>query len=417
MKEADETPKDVVAKPTKSVAGDMPRRASAKPEPAEPPRPVNYSSRPQSAPAGMNLVVVFLVAFVAGILGAGLYARYAPASNNSTVEQSKQVTLQENSATIDLVKKVGPSVVSINTSSQVQGFFGSQEQKGAGTGVIVKDDGLILTNKHVVEGASTVTVIMNDGKQYDGKVLATDPTNDIAFVKVSASGLPAADLGDSDKVEVGQRAIAIGNALGEYDNTVTTGVISGKKRPVQASDGQGNTETLTNLFQTDAAINPGNSGGPLLNIEGQVIGINTAVASGNNAQNIGFAIPINEVKGALDSVVAKGTIVRPYLGVRYVMITPTFAEKNQLTVKEGALLRGDTETLAVLPNSPAAKAGLREGDIIIKINGTAVTTDSPLQNVVARQKAGDTVTVTYVRDGKEQTTQVKLEEYQAPTAQ
>ncbi len=369
----------------------------------------------RSAPnASPSWLVMAIIAFVAGVLGAGLYMRFVPASVRSTVEQSKQVTLQENSAVIDLVKKVGPSVVSINTSSQVQSFFGTQEQKGAGTGVIVKEDGLILTNKHVIEGASTVTVTATDGKQYDGKVLATDPTNDIAFVKVNASGLPAAELGDSDRVEVGQRAIAIGNALGEYDNTVTTGVISGKKRPVQASDGQGNSETLTNLFQTDAAINPGNSGGPLLNIDGQVIGINTAVAGGT-AQNIGFAIPINEVKSALDSVVARGTIVRPYLGVRYVMINDSFAQRNNLSIKEGALLRGDTNTLAVVPNSPAAKAGLREGDIVTKINGQAITSENPLQNVVSKQKVGDTVTVTVYRDGREQDIKVKLEE--APQTQ
>lgn len=365
----------------------------------------NLSGRPKLP----NWVLSVVLAFAAGVFGAAAYMNFMPQSVKNKVEQSKQVTLQENSAVIDLVKKVGPSVVSINTSSQVQSFFGTQEQKGAGTGVIVKEDGLILTNKHVVEGAASVTVTGTDGKQYAGKVLATDPTNDIAFVKVNASGLPAAELGDSDRVEVGQRAIAIGNALGEYDNTVTTGVISGKKRPVQASDGQGNSETLTNLFQTDAAINPGNSGGPLLNIDGQVIGINTAVAGGT-AQNIGFAIPINEVKSALDSVIARGNIVRPYIGVRYVMINESFAQRNNLGIKEGALLRGDTNTLAVVPNSPGAKAGLREGDIITKIDGQAITTDNPLQNVISKQKVGDTVAVTVYRDGREQDIKVKLEE-------
>lgn len=388
----------------------MPEKEGSRPRSTTRTRVSRPTPIPQKSSGLPSWLTTVMIAFVAGILGAGLYLRFVPASARSTVEQSKQVTLQENSATIDLVKKVGPSVVSINTSSQVQSYFGAQEQKGAGTGVIVKSDGLILTNKHVVEGASTVTVTTTEGKQLDGKVLATDPSNDIAFVKVNANGLPAAELGDSDAVEVGQKAIAIGNALGEYNNTVTTGVISGKSRPVQASDGQGNTETLSNLFQTDAAINPGNSGGPLLNIDGQVIGINTAVASGNNAQNIGFAIPINEVKSALDSVIAKGTIVRPYLGVRYVMITPTFAQNNKLSIKEGALLRGDTDTLAVLPNSPGAKAGLREGDIITKVNGTAVTTQNPLQNVVGKQKVGDTVTITVYRDGKEQDITVKLEE-------
>lgn len=361
---------------------------------------------------GWGLTVI--LAFVAGVVGAALYMRFMPVTERSAVEQSKQVTLQENSATIDLVKKVGPSVVSINTSTTVQSYFGAQEQQGAGTGVIVTSDGIILTNKHVVEGASTVTVTNTEGEQYEGKILAIDSANDIAFVKVDATDLPAADLGDSDKVDVGQRAIAIGNALGEYSNTVTTGVISGKQRPVQASDGQGRTETLTNLFQTDAAINPGNSGGPLLNIDAQVIGINTAVASGNNAQNIGFAIPINQIKSALESVKTRGIIVRPYIGVRYVMLTESFAERNQLPVKEGALLRGDDQTLAVIVGSPAAKAGLREGDIITKVNNVDVTRDNPLQSVIVGFSPGNVVSITYWRDGREQKVDVKLEE--APQA-
>lgn len=375
--------------------------------------PINFGATKKPAAkssGGPGWGITVLLAFVAGVLGAALFVRFMPAGQQSAIEQSKQVTLQENSATIDLVKKVGPSVVSINTSTTVQSFFGAQQQQGAGTGVIVTSDGLILTNKHVVQGASTVTVTNTDGKQFEGKILALDSSNDIAFVKVEASGLPAAELGDSDRVEVGQRAIAIGNALGEYSNTVTTGVISGKQRPVQAADGQGNTETLTNLFQTDAAINPGNSGGPLLNIDGQIIGINTAVASGENAQNIGFAIPINQVKGALDSVKTRGVIVRPYIGVRYVMLTDSFAERNNLPVKQGALLRGDEQTIAVISGSPAAKAGLKEGDIITKINDKEITRDNPLQSVVVGFSPGDTVKVTYWRDGKEQTVDVKLEE-------
>lgn len=386
-------------------------KSSVDTAPSTPPIAVAATKRPTTKPAnGPGWGLTVLLAFIAGVLGAALFVRFMPTAERSAIEQSKQVTLQENSATIDLVKKVGPSVVSINTSTTVQSYFGAQEQQGAGTGVIVSEDGLILTNKHVVEGASTVTVTNTDGKQYEGKILAIDSANDIAFVKVEASGLPAAELGDSDKVDVGQRAIAIGNALGEYSNTVTTGVISGKQRPVQASDGQGRTETLTNLFQTDAAINPGNSGGPLLNIDGQVIGINTAVASGNNAQNIGFAIPINQVKGALESVKTRGVIIRPYIGVRYVMLTDTFAERNQLPVKQGALLRGDDQTLAVVAGSPAAKAGLREGDIITKINNTEITRDNPLQNVIVGYNPGDTVKVTYWRDGREQTLDVTLEE-------
>lgn len=401
----------------------MPEHMS-EPTPPATPKPLTTSSRHQSSgsrqpkssldPARTSLFITIVAAFISGILGAGFYARFLPSTvGSSTVEQSKQVTLQENSATIDLVKKVGPSVVSITTTGSSQNVFGfNQEQQGAGTGIIVTTDGLILTNKHVVEGASKFTVTLTDGAQYEGTVAAQDPTNDIAFLRIKATGLTAAEIGDSDKIEVGQKVVAIGNALGEFANTVTTGVISGKSRPIEASNGQGGSEQLTNLFQTDAAINPGNSGGPLVNIEGQVIGVNTAVAG--SAQNIGFAIPINEVKSDIASVKDKGTIVRAYLGVRYVMITEAFAQRNNLPIKEGALLRGDTETLAVVPNSPAAKAGLREGDIVTKLGDKDVNQKATLQSIISSYKAGDNLTITFYRDGKSQTAQVKLEE--APQA-
>lgn len=367
----------------------------------------SHNHKAQLSP-GKIVILAVAASFVSGILGAAIFTKSLSLSPQGIINQNKQVTLQENSATIDLVKNVGPSVVSITTSSTSQSIFGyGQQQSGAGTGIVVTSDGLILTNKHVVEGASSFTVTLNDSKQYQGKLVTTDPTNDIAFLRIDAKDLKAAELGDSDQVVVGQKVVAIGNALGEFANTVTEGVISGKSRPIEASDGQGSTEQLSNLFQTDAAINPGNSGGPLVNIEGQVIGMNTAVAG--SAQNIGFAIPINEVKSAIASVKDKGTIERPYLGVRYMMLTEAFASRNGLSVKDGALLRGDSETLAVIPNSPAAKAGLQEGDIITKINDTDLNTKTTLQSALASAKVGDTITVKYVRSGKEQTAQVKLE--------
>lgn len=360
-----------------------------------------------------TLLLSIILAFAAGMIGAALYVRFAPSAKLASSTENKQVILQEESATIDLVKKVGPSVVSITTSGAAQSIFGmQQEQQGAGTGIIVTTDGLILTNKHVVEGANKFTVTTTDGKQYDGTLVTTDPSNDIAFLRIQANGLTAAEIGESDQVQVGQKVVAIGNALGEFANTVTTGVISGKSRPIEASNGQGGSEQLSDLFQTDAAINPGNSGGPLVNIEGQVIGVNTAMA-GSGAQNIGFAIPINAVKTDISSVKDKGTIVRPYLGVRYVMITEAFAKRNNLPMSEGALLRGDTQTLAVVPDSPAAKAGLREGDIITKLAGKDVNANNTLQSVLASQKVGDTVAVEFYRDGKTQSVQVTLEA--APT--
>lgn len=379
--------------------------------------PIITPSRSKSRRAALTpkkiLILTVLASFVSGVLGAAVFTRTLTLSPQSIINQNRQVTLQENSATIDLVKNVGPSVVSITTSSSSQSIFGlNQQQSGAGTGMIVTSDGLILTNKHVVEGATGFTVTLSDGKQYPAKLVTTDPANDVAFLRIDAKDLKAVDLADSDQVVVGQRVVAIGNALGEFANTVTEGVISGKSRPIEASDGQGSTEQLSNLFQTDAAINPGNSGGPLVNIEGQVIGMNTAVAG--SAQNIGFAIPINEVKAAIASVKDKGTIERAYLGVQFVMLTDTFATRNNLPIKEGAFLRGDSQTLAVLSNSPAAKAGLQEGDIITKIGDSDINAKKTLQSALTSYKPGDTVKITYYRGNDKKTVDVKLEAVPQP---
>jgi serine protease Do len=304
-----------------------------------------------------------LFGILGGFTGGFLIIRYAP----SVIPVDKQqVILQENSAVVDVVKKASPSVVSITTRTNIRSFFGNRTQEGAGTGVIVTDDGLILTNKHVVPNdASTFSVFTDDGKEYkDAKVVARDPQNDIAFVKINARGLKPAELGDSKSVVVGQRVVAIGNALGQFQNTVTQGIISGLGRPVVAGDELGaDAEQLENLFQTDAAINPGNSGGPLVSLTGQVIGINTAVAGG---ENIGFAIPINDAKIAFESYKSRGKITRAYLGVRYIPITKEFAAQNNLPVSEGAYVSGSDQVPAVVPDSPASKAGLREGDIITK---------------------------------------------------
>jgi serine protease Do len=274
-----------------------------------------------------------------------------------------------------------------------------------------------MTNKHVVaDTAATYTVVTADGKQLTGaKVVARDPINDVAFIRVTASGLPAAAIGDSSAVKVGQRVVAIGNALGQFQNSVTSGIISGLGRPVVAGDSSTGTatESLSNLFQTDAAINPGNSGGPLLNLDGQVIGINTAVA-GQNAQNIGFAIPINDVKAQIDSVKSQGKIVRPYLGVRYVQLTKAVATANNLKVSDGAWLKGDAQNPAVIPNGPAAKAGLKDGDIITKVGNDTITPTNSLQALVGKHKVGEKVTLTIIRDGNQQTIDVTLEE--APAA-
>jgi serine protease Do len=346
---------------------------------------------------------------ISGLVGGFLFIRFAP----SLIPTSKQsVLLQQSSAAIDVAKKVSPSVVSITSQSTGFSFFGrSQTTQGAGTGLIVGSDGLILTNSHVVpDGSTNLSVFTSDGKEYkNAQVIARDAQNDLAFLRINASGLKAAELGDSAQVVVGTQVIAIGNALGQYQNTVTEGIISGIGRPVAAGDQQGqDVEQLQNLFQTDAAINPGNSGGPLVDLSGKVIGINTAVAG--NAQNIGFAIPINQAKAELASVKASGKISKPYLGVRYIPVTKEFASSNNLSVTKGAYISGDDQNAAVVSGSPAATAGLKQGDILIKIDNKNIDENNSLSTIIGQYKVGDTVKLTFIRDGKEQTVSVKLTE-------
>ena len=353
--------------------------------------------------------------------------------------------IEEESAIIAAVEKVSPAVVSIIVTKDLpkiekfysipdndffSQFFGDdfgdffnfnlpqykqngteKTEVGGGTGFIISADGFVVTNKHVViDEEASYTVLMNDGNKYDAKVLARDQINDLAVLKIDKNNLPVVELGDSSGLKVGQTAIAIGNALGEFRNTVSTGVISGLSRSITAGGPGIGSEQLTGVIQTDASINPGNSGGPLLNIAGQVIGINTAMAQG--AQNIGFAIPINEVKNTIDSVKKNGKIVRPWLGVRYVIINKAIADANKLSVDYGAIIvRGQNQTdLAVIPGSPADKAGLVENDIILESNGQKITEANPLANLVAKLKPGDEITLKVLHQSKEKTIKVRLEE-------
>lgn len=358
--------------------------------------------------------VLALIAFIFGILGSLLGNFILRKLPSTVVNQSKQVVIDQQTAVTNVAKQVGPSVVSIvSSSAKIDPYTGNSTlaKTGAGTGIIVTSDGLIMTNKHVVDGSQGFTVTTSDNKEYqNAKIVAVDTNNDLAFLRVEAKGLKAADLGDSEKVEVGQSVVAIGNALGQFQNTVTTGVISGKSRPITANGGNGGSENLTNLFQTDAAINPGNSGGPLVDIEGKVIGINTAVAG--SAQNIGFAIPINDAKNVLDSVIKTGKIIRPYLGVRYITLDEETAKANNLSSSTGALLYASGNQLAVLQNSPAAKAGLKEGDIITEIDGTNINQNSTIGSVIGNKKPGDKIKITFIRDGKQETTTAQLADSQ-----
>jgi serine protease Do len=369
----------------------------------------------------MAAILVILLAFLAGIFGGAIGARLLPdriTSLDSTSAGQKVVSSQSELIS-QIAKDVSPSVVSINVKSttQQQSFFGGvseNESESAGTGIILSSDGVIITNRHVIpDNTTTVSITTSDGKKYDNvSVTARDPRSnyDVAFLKVNGvNNLKPAKLGDSSKMRVGDAVVAIGYALGEYSNTVTSGIISGTGRPVTAGDSSGgSTETLTNLFQTDAAINPGNSGGPLLNMNGEVIGINTAVAG--NAENIGFAIPINDVNSQIASILKDGKLQIPYMGVRYIMITDQLKQAYNLSSDFGAWIKGSNSALAVANGSPADKAGLKEGDIITKVNGEKVDTDNPLASRLGKFKVGDTVDITIVRDGKEQVLKVTLEQ-------
>ncbi|MFA7308651.1 MAG: trypsin-like peptidase domain-containing protein [Patescibacteria group bacterium] len=357
-------------------------------------------------------VRIIIVGIIGGIVGS-LLTMGVMSRNTHFVPQigsiSQKISIQEDSAVVDAVKKVSPSVVSIATSAKGIGFWGDVvEQKGGGTGFIVTADGLILTNKHVVDGAQEFTVVTNEGKDYKGKVVAVDPLFDLALIKIEGKDLPVVEIGDSTKLDIGQKVIAIGNALGEYQNSVTVGVLSARARAITAAS-QNGSERLEGLLQTDAPINPGNSGGPLINAAGQVIGINTAVDAQGNS--IGFAIPIHLAKAAVDSYTKSGRIVRSFLGVRYINITHEFAALNHLDVSNGALIMpSQGNLLSIVPGGPADKAGLKENDIITAVNGEKIEQSKSLVTILSAYTPGTKVEVTYMRKGKEEKVTVELTE-------
>lgn len=394
----------------------------------------------------MFVAGIFVGAVVAGFFGGlagsyyakggGLFSRelidlqstFSPGFETSYVPQ----TTQEEKI-IGAVESVSPAVVSIVITKDVpiveQYFvnpFGEgspfkvevpqyrqrgteKKEVGGGSGFIVAADGLVVTNKHVVlDEKAEYTVFTNDGKSYPAKVLARDPVQDLAILKIENpnGGFPVANLGDSDALQIGQTVIAIGNALGEFRNTVSTGVVSGLGRTITATGGTF-VETIEDVIQTDAAINQGNSGGPLLNLAGQVIGMDTATVSG--AQSIGFAIPINKVRRSIDQVRKGGEITYAFLGVRYVGVTSAVQKDRNLTVDYGALVvRGESGEAAIEPGSPAAKAGLRAGDVILRLNGERITQDNSLGTIIQKYDPGDFVTLTIFSGSQEKTINVEL---------
>ena len=284
-----------------------------------------------------------------------------------------------------------------------------KKQVSAGTGFFVSEDGYLITNRHVVEdNTAEYTVLMNDGRKMKAEVLARDQAQDIAVLKVEGSGFNFIPLGDSEKLRAGQTVVAIGNALGEFQNTVSVGVIAGLSRTIVASGAASGPEILQEVIQTDAAINPVNSGGPLLDLAGRAIGINTAVAA--DAQSIGFALPINFIKKAVSDVREFGKISYAYLGVRYVTITPQVKEDRKLPVDYGALLAAAEGQAAVINGSPAQKAGLREGDVVLEFGGTKADKENSLAKLISQKKVGEKVSLKVLRDGKEIIIEVELAE-------
>ena len=394
-------------------------------------------------------LVLILIAFLAGAVGGIFISTYyqkeiekifsklkieVPQKKIEKIEKPEEApsylpqTSQEE-AIIKVVKEASPAVVSVIITKDIpklklyyeepfkefEEFFGipfefkipqwkqegyEKQEIGGGTAFFISEDGLLLTNAHVVsDKEAEYTVLTNDGKKYPAKVLARDTIRDLAILKVEGGPFPTLKLGDSDRLQIGQTVIAIGNALGEFRNTVSVGVISGLGRTITASGG-GIIETIEDVIQTDAAINRGNSGGPLLNLKGEVIGVNFAMASG--AENIGFAIPINKAKKDIEQVKQFGKISFPFLGVRYVIITDQIQKENNLPVNYGALIvRGEKGESAIFPNSPAEKIGLKEGDIILEFNGEKITSENPLAKIIMKYQPGDKVTLKVLRNGKE----------------
>ena len=367
------------------------------------------------------------------------FAHNKSAQEKKSVNPDVQKIVVEDSAVTSVVEKATPAVVSIVVSKEVSqvrqfgfpffdmpdlfgdngddtlqdGNSGTRKQKiGGGSGFFISEDGMIVTNKHVVDDSvADYTVITNDDKEYSARVLARDPVQDIAIIKIEGNGFPVMPLGSSESLKIGQTAIAIGNSLGEFSNTVSKGIISGLKRSLTAgSETGGMVEQLSNIIQTDAAINPGNSGGPLIDIEGNAIGVNVAVAQ--NAQNVGFALPIDQVKRIIEQVQKTGKITTPFLGVRYLPITKQIQQDNNLPFEYGVLVqRGSKITdFAVIPGSPADKAGIIENDIILEINGKKIDSKTQLTDLISQNAVGDTVTLKVWHKGDIKEVQAVLQE-------
>jgi len=354
---------------------------------------------------------VILGAVIGAMVAGGIVARThapavagVPATDAKSVAAARASLLEHKGDVHQIVTAVGPSVVSVQTRSLGLGtFLQAVPQEGAGSGFVLSPDGVIVTNNHVVEGATTITVTLADGRKLDARVLGRDSNADLAVLKVDASGLPAVKLGRSDALVVGDSVVAIGNALAlDGGPTVTQGIVSALDRTISAGDqtGQGTSETLRHVLQTDAAINPGNSGGPLLNAAGEVVGINTAVAG--DAQNIGFALAIDKALPIINTLKTGQTPEQPFLGLSTVTLTPGIQRQLGLDVSKGAVVA------SVTPGSGAELAGLAQGDVITRVDGRDVQSADDVSAAVGDHKPGDQIDITVDRGGSTRTVTAKI---------
>lgn len=392
---------------------------------------------------GKMVMAGIIGGFSGALIVAGLFGLFLSQGELQTLVRKgdgsgtlqKRVVTESDAVIVDTIEKSMPGVVSIVISKDIpklrsfqspfggwpfffndpstgdNGSTGSEKKQiGSGSGFFVSEDGLVVTNKHVVADLQAEYTVLVGEKEYPATVLARDPSNDIAILKIDGTGFTALPLGDSDSLMVGETVLAAGNPLGEFANSVSRGIISGLKRTLTAGTGRGESERLLDIIQTDAAINPGNSGGPLLNISGEVIGIDVAMAQG--AENIGFALPINQVKKVIDQVKTTGKISTAYLGVRYVPIDDQLKEEADLSFDYGVLIaRGETiRDFAVMPGSPADKAGLVENDIILEINGTKIDKDHSLVSLLSQYVPNDEITLKIWHKGDTKDVKVVLDE-------
>lgn len=347
-------------------------------------------------------VICVLLGIGGGFAGASLYTNINP-QEARVVGNTISINANDEMGTVEAVaKKALPSVVGITTTGKVNTFFGQREVQGVGSGVIINSDGYILTNSHVVSDGNTskIQVLLDKDKTVDAKLLWNDAYMDLAVIKVEETGLPAADLGDSSKVNIGEQAIAIGNPLGlEFNRSVTAGYVSGVDRTIETQDGK----VITGLIQTDAAINNGNSGGPLLNKKGEVIGINTIKIGGTSTEGLGFAIPINTAKEIVDAIISRGDKAPISLGIRVVDYQYFKARMGiEDNIDEGAMI------LEVVENSLAESAGLTRGDIILEIDGEKIKNSSQIRTILFKHKEGDVIKIKFNQNNETKTIDLKL---------